>query len=189
MNKMACLWFFLSILIGAVLFQTTQRVSDGRQKLFLLTQSLQDEEETLRVLQAEWSYLNQPDRLEKLSREYLKLSPMKGRQFARADSLPLRPVPIEPAQDEAAMLLAAAQIAPSPPEILMQAATTPPRPPLRKPPLRKPSLHATSLEAVSPPPQHPLVKTTPTQPAARTASQNSRRDFSDVIQSLGVANP
>ena len=181
MNKMACLWFCLSILIGAVLFQTTQRVSDHRQKLFVITQNLQDEEETLRVLQAEWSYLNQPDRLEKLSRAYLKLSPMKGQQFARTGNIPMRPAPVEPVPDDAAALLAAAQVS-STAEVLMQAAAAPPRPPVRKPPLRPAAFRETA-----PPPQPRLVRATTQQPAPRTASQSNHRDFGDVIQSLGVA--
>lgn len=179
MTKMACLWFCLSILIGAVLFQTTQRVSDGRQKLAALTHDLQEEEETLRVLQAEWSYLNQPDRLEKLSREYLKLSPMKGQQFSRTGSIAMRPAPPTPEEDAAA-LLAAVENADAP-EVLMQAATAAPRPPVRKPRLRPATLTSSA-------PQQPrLVKTTTRQPVERTARQEHHRDFGDVIQSLGVA--
>lgn len=180
MTKMACLWFCLSILIGAVLFQTTQRVSDGRQKLAALTHDLQEEEETLRVLQAEWSYLNQPDRLEKLSREYLKLTPMKGQQFSRTDSIPMRPAPPAPEEDTST-LLAAVENADAP-EVLMQATTTAPRPPVRKPRLRPAALTTTA-----PPPQPRLVKTTTRQPVERTARQEHHRDFGDVIQSLGVA--
>lgn len=179
MTKMACLWFCLSILIGAVLFQTTQRVNDGRQKLAALTHSLQEEEETLRVLQAEWSYLNQPDRLEKLSREYLKLTPMKGQQFSRTDSIALRPAPAAPQEDTTALL--AAIEAPDTTEVLVQAAATTPRPPVCKPALRPAALTTTA------PPQPRLVKTTTRQPVARTARQEQHRDFGDVIQSLGVA--
>lgn len=93
MSKLALLWICLAAAAGAILFKTSQQVTDGRQRLDRITADMRREEDSLRVLQAEWSYLNQPDRLEKLVAQYLPLSPMKGKQFTSADSLPLRPLP------------------------------------------------------------------------------------------------
>jgi hypothetical protein len=67
-------------------------VHDHREKLAALTRDIGREEESLRVLQAEWSYLNQPRRLEKLAKQYLKLAPLKGAQFIRPEDIALRPV-------------------------------------------------------------------------------------------------
>jgi len=182
MTKMACLWFALCIVVGGFLFQTTQRVNDGRQRLAALTQSIQTEEESLRVLQAEWSYLNQPDRLEKLSREYLRLSPMKGRQFARTDSIPLRPQPEQPATESDVLLTAAAlEAAESAPHM--------PRVPVRKPPRRAAVMHHAPA-APEKTPEIPSAKVVHTAAPARTAGAAEKTDaprkFSDVINALGV---
>lgn len=83
MRKTTLLWLLLAVFCGAILFHTSQQVTDGKARLASLQNKTQDEEESIRVLQAEWSYLNQPARLEKLVKEYLALEPMQGRQFAK----------------------------------------------------------------------------------------------------------
>jgi hypothetical protein len=90
MRKSVLLWLVLATFSGIALFHTGQKVHDGREKLSLLNSNIGKEEESIRVLQAEWGYLNQPRRLEKLAKEHLNLAPMKGRQFARLDDIPLR---------------------------------------------------------------------------------------------------
>lgn len=181
MTKMACLWFAFCVVIGGFLFQTTQRVNDGRQRLAALTANIQEEEESLRVLQAEWSYLNQPDRLEKLSGEYLQLSPMKGQQFARTDSMPLRPQPAVPTVETDALLAAAALDGA---ETL--AASALPRIPVRKPVFRPVAAKTTPLPAATA--AAVVVRTAEpakTASAPRTASDD--RSFTDVMNALGVA--
>lgn len=83
----------MTVFSAAALFHTSQQVTDGREKLAVIEHDIRKEDETLRVLQAEWSYLNQPDRLEKLVREYLHLEPMKGRQFTHMENLEAAPAP------------------------------------------------------------------------------------------------
>ena len=63
MRKTALLWLVLASLCGGILFQTSQRVNDGRTRLANINAALKKEDESLRVLQAEWSYLNQPEGL------------------------------------------------------------------------------------------------------------------------------
>lgn len=109
MSKFAFFWLCCAMVTGALLFQTSQHVTDGRQRLENITAQMRSEEDSLRVLQAEWSYLNQPDRLEKLARQYLNLTPMKGRQFMAAADLPQR----APEEINADIIAAAAQTAPA----------------------------------------------------------------------------
>jgi cell division protein FtsL len=92
MRKSTLLWLALAAFCGITLFHTSQKVHDHREKLAALTRDIGREEESLRVLQAEWSYLNQPRRLEKLAKQYLKLAPLKGAQFIRPEDIALRPV-------------------------------------------------------------------------------------------------
>ncbi len=99
MRKTTFLWLFLGAICGAMLFHTSQQVTDGRTKLASIDAATQKEDESLRVLQAEWSYLNQPDRLEKLSKQYLDLTPLKGKQFGKVADLDAKPIDAAPATD------------------------------------------------------------------------------------------
>ena len=56
------------------------------------------EKETLRVLQAEWSFLNQPDRIQELARRYLALDTPIARQIGGIDRFPFRAPDDEVAQ-------------------------------------------------------------------------------------------
>jgi hypothetical protein len=57
-------------------------------------QTIAEEQET-RVLNAEWTYLNQPERLADLNRRFVQLVPITPRQLQqRVEDIPLRP-PVE----------------------------------------------------------------------------------------------
>lgn len=203
MNRMAVLWLVLAVAAGALLFKTSQQVTDGRQHLANITADIRREEDSLRVLQAEWSYLNQPDRLEKLSAQYLKLTPMKGKQFATADSLPLRPVPEDTAPAETPALLAAADaenaalntVAAAQETAAIAPAAGMPAPAVVKAPMRKPAgLKAPAAAAVpapAAPKAAPAKSAMPPQPAtpkpaaATAAPLENTRSFGDVLNSLG----
>jgi hypothetical protein len=161
---MTFLWLFLAAVCGAVLFHTSQQVTDGRNRLATLNEDVRKEDETIRVLQAEWSYLNQPDRLEKLSKEYLDLAPLKGRQFTKLSDIPDRAE--APAVADAAK--PAAETAEKP------AAMAEAKPVAAKP---APAVKIRKA-AVPPAPVH--------KPAPITASGNGSRSFDDVMKSLGV---
>lgn len=83
MRRSTVFWFALAGLCGTVLFHTSQEVTSGRSALTRLDREILREEESIRVLKAEWSYLNQPERLEKLAAQYLQLAPLTAKQFAR----------------------------------------------------------------------------------------------------------
>ncbi len=163
MRKSTFLWLGLAVFCATALYHTSQRVNDGRGEIARLEQNIAREEESLRVLNAEWSYLNKPARLEKLAAEHLKLVPMKARQFARfsdIDAPPPAPTPLAEKKEETIRLL--------PPKKTPET----PKPVLR---LQKPGALATSLPL-------PPAKEKPA-PAAQSAEN---RGFSDVMKSLGV---
>lgn len=114
MRKSTFLWMTLAAVCGVMLFHTSQKVNDGRTTLAGIEIAIQKEKETLRVLQAEWSYLNQPERLDKLARQYLKLQPMKNRQFINLADLDRLPQVAENAAPEEPAIKIQKQAAPSP---------------------------------------------------------------------------
>ena len=161
MRKSVLLWLVLATFCGIALFHTSQKVHDEREKLAHLSQSIGKEEESIRVLQAEWGYLNQPHRLEKLAQNYLKLAPFKGRQFAKLEDIPLRPAapalsPEPEIKTEKPQNNAVSAVVPPPVKIIRPALTMAP-----------PIVH------------HPAAVSTASAPA-------HDRKFGDVMKSLGV---
>lgn len=194
MSKFAILWLCCAMMTGALLFQTSQHVTHGRQRLENITAEMRSEEDTLRVLQAEWSYLNQPERLEKLAAQYLKLAPMKGRQFIAAADIPLRPVAMT---EPAALADTFSEVGASGvPESMTQdtetaaasAAVPAVAVPLRKPAgLRLPAAYAPVTE-ITAPRVKPATAHAPLAPMPKATTADNvptRRDFLDVLDGLG----
>ena len=87
---------------GVALFQVSYDVSALEDRLTTLNRNIVADQEALHVLRAEWSFLNQPARLEELSQRYLDLQPLNGAQIGDVAMLPVRlhpPVPAAPDTD------------------------------------------------------------------------------------------
>ncbi|MEQ9813609.1 MAG: hypothetical protein RLO50_12590 [Azospirillaceae bacterium] len=69
--------FWLTLLAGAttVLFRVSYEVQALNEDLDSLNREIVTEQEAIRVLRAEWSFLNRPERLRELARAYLDLEP------------------------------------------------------------------------------------------------------------------
>ena len=81
-------------LLGLVcfgLYNGVYRVKAQERELGSLKAEIAREAEAVRVLKAEWTYLNQPDRLQALARRHLALAPTGAAQITVLASLPLRP--------------------------------------------------------------------------------------------------
>ena len=63
-----------AVAAGALLFWTSQNVQQAEDALSHYNHAALKEEQGIRVLRAEWDYLNHPERLEVLAHEYLGLS-------------------------------------------------------------------------------------------------------------------
>jgi len=92
--KSALFWGGLIAAAGIVTFQTSYEVQELEEKLGSLNRKIMAEQEAIQILKAEWSYLNDPTRLENLSRQHLALQPTEARQFVAMDVVPLRPAPV-----------------------------------------------------------------------------------------------
>ncbi len=91
----AALW---AVLIGAMafgLFQIKLAVQPAEREFARLSRELLASEETLHVLRAEWSYLNQPERLAELAGRHLALAPMAPEQIGGIEALPMRANPVD----------------------------------------------------------------------------------------------
>lgn len=63
-------------------------VQDVQQEVGAVELALNKEKESLHLLNAEWAYLNRPERLKALSEKYLNLAPLKSAQFISFNALP-----------------------------------------------------------------------------------------------------
>lgn len=85
---------------SAALFHVSYDVSAMEDRLTALNRDIVADQESLHVLRAEWSFLNQPARLEELSQRYLDLQPLTGAQIGTVAMLPVRlPKPDDTAPD------------------------------------------------------------------------------------------
>lgn len=104
-GKSTLIWLAMAGAAGAVLFQTSYTVQNREEQLATLNRKIVAEQEAIQILKAEWSYLNDPSRLETLARTHLALRPTDARQFvASAAVIPLRATPPVPAPDAAAQM-------------------------------------------------------------------------------------
>jgi len=94
--------FALAAGAGGLLFQISFEVRALEDRLVGLNSKIISDQESIHVLRAEWSYLNQPSRLEDLAQRYLDLAPMETSQIQDFAALPMRPVPDSPEADEIA---------------------------------------------------------------------------------------
>ena len=90
MTRSTMAWIALSAIAGVALFGVTYRVQALEEELARVNREILQERETLHVLRAEWSYLNEPGRLSALTRRYLELAPLQASQMAEIDDLPFR---------------------------------------------------------------------------------------------------
>jgi hypothetical protein len=112
-------WFCVVVAVGYAMFQVKYEVMQQEQTLAGLNRQITDGREQIRVLNAEWSYLTRPARIEELSARFLHLNGVSSTQILpsavpeRADAgAPLAATPAAPPAATASPHLAAA--APTP---------------------------------------------------------------------------
>jgi hypothetical protein len=89
----------LAVFLGALLFQTSQSVQKAEKKLSEISRNTGNEQESLRVLSAEWDYLNRPERLERLALDNLDLDAditHETKAIEKAEDIPEPMMPVLP---------------------------------------------------------------------------------------------
>ena len=82
----------LALLAGGALFWVSQQVQQTEREQRQLQRIVSQEEEAIRVLNAEWDYLNRPDRLERMANAYLDMAPTRPDDVLQAVSSIPEPV-------------------------------------------------------------------------------------------------
>lgn len=157
-QKSTLLWMCLAAVAGTALFHTSESVHQASTHLGEIQEKILQEQDNMRVLEAEWSYLNQPERLEKLAAQLPELKPAQAQQMQTADRLP----GTEPA------------VAPAAPE--QKPVATPVSAQMKVQQI----IHEESVKKSQ---EKPIVEKSP---AASAPENNPQRSFSSVLAGLGV---
>jgi cell division protein FtsL len=90
----ALFWLILVSATGFAMFAVKYEVQSVADQLAQTTKRADDADRDIRVLDAEWAYLNRPDALAQMNQRYLSLTPIATKQLiANIGDIPLRPVP------------------------------------------------------------------------------------------------
>jgi len=80
MQRSTSFLILLALGIGFVLFKVKYEVVEIEEKFLKTLAQINREEENIHILKAEWSHLNEPQRLQSLAKKYLDIVPMKTQQ-------------------------------------------------------------------------------------------------------------
>ena len=84
-------WIGLAFTLGYGLYHLKHEVKALEDELFRLNRQILAEQQAIHVLRAEWSYINQPQRLQSLTQRHLDLQPTRPAQIGTLAALPARP--------------------------------------------------------------------------------------------------
>jgi cell division protein FtsL len=91
MSRLSIALVLLIALIAAIgVFVLKHEVQKLESELARVHRAIVNDQEALHVLKAEWSHLNQPERLKDLASRYLSLAPLAPGQIVRFEALPFR---------------------------------------------------------------------------------------------------
>jgi len=106
----ALIWFMLVLAAGFATFKVKYAVQDIDDQLTRARKQTVAEQEEIRVLTAEWTYLTQPERLADLNRRFFALQPITAKQLEHGIAeIPMRAPPPSPDVVVAASRTPAAQ--------------------------------------------------------------------------------
>ncbi|MBL8643250.1 MAG: hypothetical protein JNK21_04900 [Rhodospirillaceae bacterium] len=90
MKLTAIMWAALTVVVGVSLFLLKYQVQALEDQLQSTYAQIEKDKTAIRVLEAEWTYLNDPGRLRRLSEQYLGFVPPQGSQVITLSQLPYK---------------------------------------------------------------------------------------------------
>jgi hypothetical protein len=89
MRAATFLWALLATIAGAGLFLLKYQVQAEERHLREVRKDIVGTEQSIHVLKAEWSYLNDPLRLREQAERHLAMHPMRANQMVTVESVPM----------------------------------------------------------------------------------------------------
>ena len=151
-------WFALVVATGMTNFLVKQNVQSLDDQLTQVRKKTVEDQKKIHDLNADWTFLNQPELLADLNNRYVHLGPMSPRQMTTSlDGIPMRPV--TPPEDVAPPMAAATPQAAAPNAAAPPATVASAAPSIASAPAQALSLfstaHAATLPAPAPAPARP----------------------------------
>lgn len=141
-------WLVVVSTAGFAMFAVKYQVQSLADELARTVQKTADAERDLRVLDAEWAYLNRPDALAQMNQRYLSLAPIATKQLRTSvDDIPMRPAPPAPPTPVETVAAVAEIAVPAAPAAMRESASGVNQPPAN--PAPQPSSPAQSAAPVA----------------------------------------
>ena len=83
------LWFMFTIVIGSYYFVLTNDVQNLERELAQINNDIKNDIRDIHILEADWSELNNPERLQSLAAKYISLDFIRPEQIINYSALPL----------------------------------------------------------------------------------------------------
>ncbi len=93
MTRFAVTWMFVVTCAALAVFYVSQTVAHLERELAFQQRTILQHQEAIHVLEAEWSYLNRPERISLLAERFLALAPLSADHVVSLNDLPQRPEP------------------------------------------------------------------------------------------------
>ena len=93
MTRFAATWLIAVTLAALALFYVSHRVERLEEALASQQHDILKHQEAIVILEAEWSYLNRPERISSLAERFLALAPLSADRVVSIKDLPQRPEP------------------------------------------------------------------------------------------------
>ncbi len=90
MTRFAVTWMFVVTCAALAVFYVSQTVEGLERELAVQQRTILKQQEAIHVLEAEWSYLNRPERISLLAERYLALGPLSADHVVGIKDLPQR---------------------------------------------------------------------------------------------------
>ncbi len=85
----------ITVMFAFGLYKLKYNTSISEDQLVQLQRDIEQEQRALRVLKAEWSHLNRPERIQALAVKHLALKPLDPGQILEIKDIPFSPVNTE----------------------------------------------------------------------------------------------
>lgn len=93
-SLMMTIWLMGALITGLGLYGIAYEVEQMERELAALEREIRQERNNIHVLEAEWTYLARPERIEKLSGQFLpNMQVLTAQRIGEYDDLPYRPLP------------------------------------------------------------------------------------------------
>lgn len=97
MTRFAVTWMFVVTCAALAVFYVSQTVERLERELAVQQRTILQHQEAIHVLEAEWSYLNRPERISLLAERFLALAPLSADHVVGINDLPQR---LEPGDND-----------------------------------------------------------------------------------------